>query len=343
LVYSGARTIYHPGSEYDQTFQDLALSQEILGGRWTLRFRDDMSFSPQATFGGLDTGGPSNYALNSLLSSIQPSLAPGQTILTGRSSRLDNTALGEVDYALNRRSSVTFTGSYGLLHFLGPGYIDSQVVSGRAGYNYSLSPRDQISVIYGYSRTSFRGIPGTIDTDMAQLAFGRKVTGRLAWQVAGGPQILRYNGFGTSATHQLSWNVNSALSYAMRRTGYSLTYSHGMTSGSGVIFGAETNNITASISHSFTRFWSGGIEGGYALNSYLHTTSTTTGRFSNWFGGLNLGRQVGRHMWFSLNYGFQEQNANGVVCQVASCGFAGLRQVVGITMRWHPMPFGVGQ
>jgi hypothetical protein len=335
--YRGAKTIYYPESAYNQTYHDLNLSQAILGGRWTLRVRDDLLYSPQAGFGGLYNGGPGFYGAAGVQGNILPSLAPGETILTGQARRLNNAVLGEVDYALSRRSTVTFTGAYGLLHFMDPGYIDSQHVNGRLGYDYALSPRDTISLIYGYERTSFTGNGRNIDANMAQLAFGRKVTGRLAFQIAGGPQFLRFHNFESSNTRSISWDVHSALTYAMRLTTYSFSYSHGMTGGSGVFYGAETDRITAAMNHQFTRFWSGTLNGGYARNSNFVATSSTSEHFNNWFAGGNVSHQMGRHLQFILSYAFQQQNLNGTVCQVASCGSTRLRQMFGITVQWHPV------
>lgn len=334
-VYRGARTFYRPNSLYDQTYHDLGLSQVIEAGRWTLRVRDDLTYAPQAIFGGLDTGGLGFSSLSNLLSYIQPTLAQGQTISTGRARRLGNTILGEADYALSRRTTLTFTGSYGLLHFLDPGYIDSHEINGRLGYDYALSPKDTISFIYGYDRTVFGTNSGIIDANNAQMAFGRRVTGRLAFQVAAGPQLLSFHNFSAPLARKLSWNLSSGLTYAFRRTGYSLSYSRGLTSGSGVVYGAETNVITASMNHAFTRFWSGTVDGGYALNSSL-ATNASTGRYNYWFGGVNLGRQVGRHLQIDLSYEFQQQTTSNAICQVASCGSTGLRQVFGITVQWHP-------
>lgn len=337
VVYNGARTFYHPNSIYNQTYHNLGLSQTIRGGRWTFRMRDDLTYSSQAVFGGLDTGGFGSYSLFRLLGYIQPSLAQGQTISTGRARRLGNTALVEADYALSRRTSITFTGSYGLLHFLDSGYINSHNINGRVGYDYALDPKDTISLMYDFNRTSFGSNYGGIDANMVQLAFGRKVTGRLAFQFAVGPQLLGFHNFSVPTSEHLSWNLSSGLTYAIRRTSYSLTYSHGLANGSGVVYGAERDMIAASMSHTFTRFWSGVLNGGYALNSPLASINVSTGRYKYWFGGLSIRRQMGRHLQFSFHYEFEQQATNNAVCQVASCGSTGLRQVIGATVQWHPV------
>jgi hypothetical protein len=342
-TYNGAETFYRPDSRLDYAYHNLNALQVIQGGRWTLRMRDDLQVSPQATFGSLDTGEAGSYGVNNLLSAIQPSLVPGQTILTGRAGRLSNTSLGEFDYMLSRRTTVTFTGSYGLLHFLDPGYIDSRNISGRVGYDFALDSRNTISVIYGHDRTSFNGLATNIGSDTFQVAFGRKITGRLAFQIAAGPQLLRLRDYGISIGENTRWseNVYSALTYATRRTDYSLSYFHGLTGGAGVLFGAGTDAITLSATHQFTRFWSGTIDGSFARNNSLVSSGGTTARFDNWFGRAGLARQMGRHVRFILSYGLQEQYQANATCQITSCGPAGLRQAFGITMEWHPLAIGL--
>jgi hypothetical protein len=339
-VYNGAETMYQPsynGIHY-LPYHDAGISQQILLGRWTVQLRDDVLYSWASGFGGLFTGGPARVGQNASLNSIQPSLVPSGTIQTGPARQLNNIALGEADYAFSRRTTLTFVGSYGLLHFLDPGYINSRSINGRVGYNYALSAKNNIALTYDYGRMSFDGASGRMQTDLVQMAFGRKVTGRLAFQLAAGPQLLRLDNFGPSR-HQswLSWSAFSALTYDLRRTGYSLSYFHGVTAGSGVFFGSKSETITAMVYHEFTRVWSSSVNGGYAVNKTLVPAGIFASRFDNWFGGASLNRQMGRQVRFSLSYGFQRQSRGGGGCPVLGCGLPGSFSQFGVTLQWHPL------
>jgi hypothetical protein len=338
-VYKGEEIIYQPsiyGIHY-LPYHDVGISQEILLGRWTLRLRDDMLYSWASGFGGLFTGGPAQLGQNGSLNSIQPSLVPSVTIQTGLARQVNNTALGEADYAFSRRTTLTFVGSYGLLHFLDPGYINSDSINGRVGYNYALSTKNNIALTYNYDHMSFGGASSRVlHADVVQMAFGRKVTGRLAFQLAAGPQLLHLENFGLTS-RQLSWSAFSALTYDLRRSGYSLSYFRGVTAGSGVFFGSESETITAIAKHEFTRAWSSSVNGGYAVNNNLLLGGILASRFDNWFVGASLNRQIGRQVRFGLSYGFQRQRSGGGGCPVLNCGLPESFSQFGVNLQWHPL------
>lgn len=343
--YNGAETIYEPsyyGMHY-VPYHDLSIAPEIVLGRWTFRLRDSAQYSWGIGFGGLFAGGPAqgaqNSSLNSPLNSIQPSLASNGTIQTGLARQLNNTALGEADYAFSRRTTLTFVGSYGLLHFFDPGYISSQNFDGRIGYTYALSSKNSIAVTYDDNRMTFTGASSGLQTDLLQMAFGRKIAGRLAFQAGVGPQLMRFENSGLSNVRQLSWSASSSLIYQEARTGYSLSYFRGVTPGSGVFFGSQGQTITGTATREFTRFWSASVNGGYSINNNLVPTGVFASRFDDWFAGASLNRQMGRQIRLSLSYGFQQQTSGAGVCPVLSCGLPGslsFRQF-GATLQWHPL------
>ena len=155
-----------------------------------------------------------------------------------------------------------------------------------------------------------------------------------------GPQeISTFSPGGGGNFHELFVSVNSALTYERRRGGLSLSYSRGMTAGSGVTIGATSNTISASTHYQFTRFWSGGVNAGYSLNDSLAPAGVSATQFDNWFVGANIGRRLGLHAAFNLSYGATRQN-NAAICLVASCGGVGLQQTVGVSVNWHLHPAG---
>ena len=155
------------------------------------------------------------------------------------------------------------------------------------------------------------------------MSFGRKITARLALQLGAGPQLLHLENFGSSGSRQLSWSAFGALTYNLHHTGYSLSYFHGVTAGSGVFFGSKSDTITGTASHEFIRFWSASVNGGYAINNSLVPIGIFASRFDNWFAGASLNRQIGRQIDVSLSYGFQRQSSGGGICPVLNCGLPG--------------------
>ena len=266
--------------------------------------------------------------------SLGQGFAPTETIQTGLAMRYMNTVLGEAEYSFSRRSAFTFSGSYGILDFPGAGYISSDDINAQAGYDYLLDPKDSIAIMANYGKIDYTGSPiSTVDYGAA-FSFGRKITGRLAFQAGGGPELIRDTGTAGGNFQNWTWSVNSALTYQFRRSGFSLAFMRGLTNGSGVLYGATSYTVSGSLHHQFTRFWSGSVNGGYAFNRSLAPVGTPTVSFNTWFIGANIGRQLGRHASISFNYGLLKQY-NAVVCPVTSCGGTGFQQTGGMTVNWH--------
>jgi hypothetical protein len=131
--------------------------------------------------------------------------------------------------------------------------------------------------------------------------------------------------------------VSSALNYQRRRSGFSVNYLHGLTSGSGVFIGAISNAFTASARYQFTRFWTGTVNGGYSLNHSLAGAGVPAARFDNWLLGWNIGRRVGPRAQINFNYGLTKQNSPSP-CPVPNCGVIGLQQTFGMSVNWHLRP-----
>ena len=341
VVYRGADAIYRPSDLGISSlpYQVGNISQELLLGRWTLRLRDDASYSSGGGFGGLFLGGPAQAGIGTL-NSIQPTLVSAATIQTGLARQVYNTAVGEIDYSRSRRTTLTLVASANLVHFLDRGYINSEDFNGRIGYNYALSAKNNIGLTYGRDRTSFFGSASRMETDLLQLAFGRKITGRLAFQVEAGPQLFHFVNYGLAKTRQLSWSAFSALTYQRGHAGYSLSYFRGVSPGSGVLFGSNSEFITGTANREITRFWSASMNGGYASSKALAPSAMFSSQFNNWFAGANLNRQIGAQVYLGLSYGFQQQSIGGGSCPVLSCGLPGSFSQLGVNLQWHPLARG---
>jgi hypothetical protein len=344
LGYGAASNFFGATSPQYQ-FHNLSVTQEADWARWHVFLRDDFMASPGAAFTGQGTGGPGLSAqfstlLGASLNSIASGFVPSETINTGLAMRYMNAILGQAEYSFSRRSAFTFSGSYGLLHFTGPGYISSSLFNVQAGYDYLLDPSNSVAILASYGKIDYSGTGSSTTDYVGALAYGRKITGRLAFQVAAGPQeILSAAPGGVGNFHLLFVSVNSALSYERRRSGVSFSYVRGLTGGSGVFLGATSNTFSGTAHYQFTRFWTGSVTGGYALNNSLAAAGAASTQFDTWFIGTNLGRRVGPHAQINFNYGASKQNSPAI-CPVASCGGTGLQQTFGMTVNWHLRPTG---
>jgi hypothetical protein len=337
-AYTGGETFNLGPITSHTSFQNLMVMQQITWERWHVLLRDDFTASPGAAFTGAGMGGPgliaqSSSMLGSLLNGSGQAFTPGETIETGNATRYMNSVLGQMEYSFSRRSTLTFSGSYGLLDFPSAGYVSSHMLNAQAGYDYLIDPMDSIGVIASYGKTDYTGATNSNTDYSASLAFGRKITGRLALQAGVGPQQTRVAS-GTGNFDLWFMSVNSALSYERRRSGVSFSYTRGLGAGAGVYLGAATNTFLGSGHYQFTRFWTGSVAGGYALNTSLAPAGVATTSFNNVFAGANLGRRVGRHAQINFNYGVQRQGSPAA-CPVANCGIAGIQQTFGMSVTWH--------
>jgi hypothetical protein len=330
--YSGAQVLYYPNSAYNTAYHNLAVSQEIRRARWLLRLRDDLLVSPEASFGGLDIGGFGLSGGASALNSPQLAASAFDTILTQRAKRIRNTASAEVNYSLSRRSIVTFAGTYESLNFMDAGFINSYRVTGRAGYDYALTPKDTIALMYDYGRTAFNTGSMFLQTHSVQLSYGHRVTGRLAFQIAAGPQLLRTS----LQSRSFGWTVTSATIFETRRSRYSLSYSRTPSGGSGVFLGADSHTVTATMRHALTPSWLALLGAGYAFNKNLAPVTGVVNHFGNAYGSADLQRIVSRHFRVDLSYRFQRQDSGTGTCPVLACGSTQSRHTIGITLGWHP-------
>lgn len=348
----GAPSTYSGQASTHSQFHNLAVSQEIDWARWHVLFRDDFMASPGAAFTGQGMGGPGLSAqfssmLGASLNSFAQAFQPAETVNTGNTMRYRNSILGQAAYSFSRRSAFTFSGSYGLLHFTSTGYFNSTMLDAQAGYDYLLDPSNSIAILASYGKIDYSGTgtttigTGNSTSDyVAALGYGRKITGRLAFQAAAGPQEILFNGAGGVGNfHLLFASINSSLNYARRRSGVSLSFVRGLTGGSGVYLGSTSNTFSSSGYYQFTRFWTGTVRGGYSLNNSLAPAGVATTQFDNWFIGANLGRQVSPHAQINFNYGASRQNSPAT-CLVVNCGGTGLQQTFGMSVNWHLRPAG---
>jgi hypothetical protein len=330
-VYSGAQALYYPDSAFNTAYHNLGVVEEIQFARWLFRFRDDLFVAPDAPFGGLDVGGIGLLG-NQALQGLQLGEGDLDAILTQRAQRIRNLASGEVNYYLSRRSILTVTGVYNTMDFSQPGYVESRGVTARVGYDYLLSPRDTFGVMYSYDRTSFTMPVELLRTDSVQLAYGRRVAGRLAFQIAAGPQVQR----STTQGNNVTWTMTTSAAYQTRRNQYNFSYGRVFSRGSGVFLGADRHTAIATVQRALSPAWNAVASGGYTRSQNLTPAAGVADQFTNFYATTGLARTFGRHFRVNFTYGVQRQIAGEGVCPVLACGATQTRQVGGITLEYHP-------
>lgn len=360
LAYLGGGSISSDGSN-NSVVQELGVVEKLTMHRTIVSLIDQASYFPQASFGynGLGTGALSvggNIGL-------QAGFTTDQSILTTNGQYIANSSLLEVDRYLTRRTSLTFVGDYNLVHYINVSNADNNEATFQAGYNYQLSRKSTISVIYGFDAFRYTNNSQSINSHSVELSYARRIVGRMALRVSGGPSFaisqfpLSVGAASTSTTtssgktNQLMWNANVDLTYQFRRAELEATYSHGVTGGSGVLAGAVSDTISGQASRQFTRNLNLQWGTGYSRNTGLTllqlspttvlapiVTSATNQTFNYWFTGVNLNRRWGPFITLNAGYQFQYQNSGTVSCLANPCSTSFLNHQFSVGIGWHPRP-----
>jgi len=346
LSYTGGGMISSGSPETSNGIvQELGVTEKLTLRRWTITFLDQTSYLPESSFGFGGLGGTTIPGAGTGIGSV---FTPGQTLLTGFGQNLENAFDTEADLHLTPRTSLTFVGGYSLLHYFDNNLLNSGVATGRVGYNYLWTRKDTLAATYTYSALRYSNFNQSIDEHTIQISYARRVTGRLAFQVAAGPQIavfripIAISGSGTPATNstEFLWSLNTALQYQLRRIALGLNYDHGVSAGSGVLAGSEADTVSGSATRQMSRTFSSGITSGYSRNKGLAvgTTTPSSQAYNYWFVGANLSHPVGRTLGLTLAYQMQYQDSNASFCVGPTCGTSVIRHLISVGVGWHERP-----
>jgi hypothetical protein len=327
--------------------QGLSFKEKLTFRRSALSFIDAFDYLPQSQFGFAGLGGlqlPGNGAIGG-------NFAPGQTVLTQGGNNLTNSFVTEFDESLTARTSLTFVGGYSLLHSTGSNLYDYHNGTFQGGYNHQMSPKNTIGLSYAFSALRYGNVDQSIETNTVAASFGRRVTGRLGFQVSGGPQIVFSNlpitgnpaPTATSSGAEFYWSIQSSLQYQMGNTGIGATYSHGVNGGAGVLPGSLADTVSGSVNQPLTRTTNVSLSFGYSHNSGINQTTPapTNQSFNSTFGSVTLNRALGPMLNLNLSYQAQYQTSGGTTCVGPACGVTGLRNLITLGVGWQrrPTPF----
>jgi len=333
-------------SYLNSAIQDLEFSYGYRWRRWSLLVGDQVSLLSESSFGFGGVGGLAFLNGGSLFGAgpfLNPSLNPNQTIPTILVPRLSNTAVAQIEYALSPRSSWTASSSYGMLNFLGAGFINSADGTFQTGYNYSISPHSSIAVIYRFDAFQFTHLPQKIEDHLVQFGYARYVTGRMSIRLAAGPSMEMLRGVLTGFGNRLSWALDSSVGYQLDDTTLLLTYDHLVTGGSGVLVGATTSQLEATLERKLTPRWQGSASLGYATNRSLFPPTTTLGKqqYNSWYAAVRFNHQLRPGTALFVGYGARRQAMNAAACATLNCGtsLVGHEVSVGFNFGLRPVLF----
>jgi hypothetical protein len=345
LNYSGGGFFSTDSSLGSGDFQQLGLLQTFDWGRWKVSFLDQFSYLPESQFG---FGGVTNLQIPGADNSMSPSLpglgdniAPTQNILGSTGPRYSNAFAAEATYAITMRASITMAGSYGILHFVDSGSLDTNNAIGSVGFNYELTRRNTIGVLYRFTGYHFSGSPQAFGDSLVNIAYGRKVTGRLAMDLSGGPEFVNSRIPLDNQPNRVLWSGSANLTYGIPRGGATLSFFHGVSGGSGILVGSNTDQLTVGANRQIGRLWSVLGSFGYAHNRNLAAANLLNiqQNFNSWFVTAGLARPLRPNTNLTFGYTARIQASTGATCPSGVCGANFTQHLISVGFQWNTRPF----
>ncbi|MGC2698847.1 MAG: hypothetical protein WA306_01515 [Candidatus Acidiferrales bacterium] len=331
--------------------QELSFKDKFSFRRSTFTVFDQTNYLPESAFGFGGTAGAGLPGVGTGVG-IGTGFTPGQSVLTPRGQNLSNAIDVELDTKLTSRTSLTFVGGYSLLHYFDDNLLNYGEVTFQAGYNYQASRKDTVAILYQFGAFRYSNVDQSLNLHTIEGSYARRVTGRLAFQIAAGPQFAlsqipitnstSTTGSGATSSSQLYWTLNTSLQYQLRRAMLGATYNHGVSGGSGVLVGAETDVVTGTFNQQVSRTFNAGLTMGYSRNrGFAVGTGTGEQTYSYWFAGASVAHPIGRSLDIFANYRFQYQDSNTSGCVGSACTMNVIRHQIafGLNLHKQPIPF----
>ena len=392
MDYIGGASYYAAKGVGLEQLQQLDIDNRINWKRGQLAIRDSFSYLPEGTFGFSAYGGSGAYNLGlgtmgagmlgaSAFGGQNNGLSAVDSVSLGQVPRLTNLGLADIVEELTPKSSVTLAAGYGLVHFYGDlvsptdpqgdiAFIGSRELTAQVGYDRILNAKDQVAVSYGYQGFDFSTAGTAFHSNIIQLMYGHRISGRLDFTIGAGPQFTHIDANETGCS-VLVTNINNCtpdggilfiehnsgnhvgvagrvlLRYRFPKTTMSLSYQRYNTSGSGIFAGSLSDIAHLDVRRPLNRVWDIFSDVGYSKNTRLQLpgSAVDANSFTYGYAGVGLHRQFGRSLRGFVSYQFNDLSfdtscplgTNGLSTPTA-CSNMSQRQVGSIGVDWTPRP-----
>jgi len=372
LDYIGGGGYFNAKGLGGKLIQQMDLDQKITWKRGQLSLRDSFSYLPEGNFGGA-YGSLGSFGIGSLGSLPSTGFQTGESLgALGETPRIFNGSAIDVVQELSPKSAITAMGGYAFTHFYGvdvetgDNFLNSSEASGFVGYDRSLTSHTQVAVAFGMQGFDFSLIKTRIETKVAQVFYGHRISGKMDFVAAAGPEFIHLDfpitvcsnpllppalcalGGGTLATegfvsNRLGVAGRAQLRYRFTKTTADLSYARIVTSGSGLFAGAQSDVVRVGLARQLSRVWGAFADVGFSRNSHEAPDGGLLGVpgnvFETGFAGAALHRQLGRSFHAYGSYQFNTLWLDRSYCGTApECNRVSNRQIITIGVDWTPKP-----
>jgi hypothetical protein len=350
LLFAGGVILGNQSGQGTTYFTNVSVSQGYITRDWAFNISDSFSFLPQSPTTGLSgIAGVGDLGSTPVQGPVE---GPAGGIFSVSGNRIANSLNGSVERQFNRNTSISGGGSWSVLNYLDEnnGGLDSTQVSGVVALNRRLDARSSVSLdavysTYDYSGSAASGVPD-IESRGINLSYQRVLSRTLSMSVSAGPQWISSSN-STLIPSRVDAAVSANLSYSRRFTSAAVGYSHGVNAGSGVIAGAISDSVFASLGHTFGRKWVASSSVGYSHSTGLtqlsngSSTAPVNEVYNTVFGGVQVTRAISSRFSGYLSYTAQNQTSN--YPGISQNALNGTSQTFGIGITFTPRSTRLGQ
>jgi hypothetical protein len=360
LTLAGGVILPNQQGQGVSSFWDVTASQSYIARHWIFSLSDSFNFLPQSPTTGL-----SGIAGVGDLGSIPvqgPVEGPGGGIFSLAGNRYINSLTGSVERQISHDTSISGSASWAVINFLDQNAstsgLNSTQISGTVAVNQRFDARSSGSIDAVYSTYTYSGtaivnglLQPDIETRGLNASYQRLLTKSLSVGVSGGPQWVSSSN-STLIPSNLNFAATASLSYSRGLTNGSVNYSRGVNAGSGVLSGALSDSVYASLDHTYGRQWVASLTAGYSHSSGL--TQLAAGNpvqvnvsvpvnvtYDTFFGGGQVRRGFGPHLSGYASYTVQNQSNNFPAG--AQNALNGTSQTIGVGVTFTPRSTRLGQ
>ena len=359
MTFAGGVILPNQQGQGVSSFWDVTASQGYVARHWIFNLSDSFNFLPQSPTTGL-SGIPGLGDLGSI--PVQgPVEGPAGGILSASGNRYVNSLTGSVERQISHATSISGSASWAVINFLDQNAStsgqNSTQISGTVAVNQRFDARSSGSIDAVYSTYSYSGtaivnglVQPDIETRGLNASYQRLMTKSLSLGVSGGPQWVSSSNSALIPSN-LNFAASASLSYSRGLTNGSVNYSRGVNAGSGVLSGALSDSVYASVDHTYGRKWVASLTTGYshssgltqlaAGNSLVNVSVPVNVTFDTFFGGAQVRRGFGPHFSGYASYTIQNQSNNFPLG--AQNALNGTSHTIGIGVTFSPRSTRLGQ
>lgn len=354
VLFAGGVIFGNQAGQGTNSFWNIAASQGYVTRNWIFNVSDSFSYLPQSPTTGL-SGIPGVGDLGS--TPVQgPGAGPIGTILTTSGDRIGNSLTGSVERQISHNSSISGSGSWGVLHYLGSNEegLDTTQVSGVVSLNHRIDARSSVSVSGVYSTFSYGSTSSGVNepdfqTRSVNVSYERVLSRTLSVNATVGPQWISSSN-STLIPDTTNVSVAAGLSYAYRNWHAGVNYARGANGGSGVLPGATSNSVAGSAGRNYGRDWVLGLTASYSRSTGLTqfftgpSLTSTNETYDTAYGGVQLTRRFSTHFSGYASYSAASQSFNNsVIVPVTQNILATTYQTIGFGVTFTPRSTNLGQ